>query len=66
MNDTVSFPTSHHADAAQEVTSFVAGRTGGGAVLLIASCARGMAVPESDLDMVVLVAPEHRDLLDDA
>lgn len=59
-----TFPTTLHADVAHQVTSFFEGREGVEAVLVIASCARGTAVPESDLDMAVLIAPERRDVVE--
>jgi len=51
----LDFPTPVHAQIAQDAVDFFADRLGVEAVLVIASCARGVAVPESDLDMVVLV-----------
>jgi predicted nucleotidyltransferase len=54
----LDFPTPVHARVAQEAVDLFGGRRGVEAVLVIASCARGVAVPESDLDMVVLTSPE--------
>lgn len=51
------YPTTFHADAAAAIVEFFAAREETGAVLLVNSCARGKATPESDLDMVVLVPP---------
>jgi predicted nucleotidyltransferase len=53
-----AFPTPHHRDAAAEVAGFFSSRTGARAVLLVNSCARGVATAESDLDFAVLVTPE--------
>ncbi len=50
-----AYPTTFHADAAAAIVEFFAARDETGAVLLVNSCARGKATPESDLDMVVLV-----------
>lgn len=50
-----SYPTTFHADAAAAITAFFAARDDVGAVVLVNSCARGKATPDSDLDMVVLV-----------
>jgi hypothetical protein len=62
MTSALAFPTALHEDVAQTVVGFFKGRVD--AVLVIASCARGMAVSASDLDMVVLVVPENRDALE--
>lgn len=51
------YPTGQHRRAAETLTSFFAGRPGVEAVLLIASCARGKAVAQSDLDIAVLMEP---------
>jgi len=50
-----AYPTLSHESAAAAVTTFFSERDGTGAVLLVNSCARGKATPQSDLDMVVLV-----------
>lgn len=50
-----AYPTTFHADAAAAIVEFFAARDESGAVLLVNSCARGKAMPDSDLDMVVLV-----------
>lgn len=49
-----AYPTPEHAAAAESICAFFAGRRETGAVVLVNSCARGRATPESDLDMVVL------------
>ena len=51
------YPTPLHRRAAETLTSFFAGRPGVEAVLLIASCAHGKAVAQSDLDIAVLMEP---------
>ncbi len=52
-----AYPTSAHAAAAASIVEFFAAREETGTVLLVNSCARGRATPDSDLDMVVFVAP---------
>jgi len=51
------YPTRLHRRAAETLTSFFAGRPGVEAILLVASCAHGKAVPQSDLDIAVLMDP---------
>lgn len=53
-----AYPTPLHAAAADSVVQFFAHRPETGAVVLVNSCARGKATPESDLDLVALVAPD--------
>jgi predicted nucleotidyltransferase len=53
----VEFPTGEHARAAEAVLAFFRERCSL-AVLLVNSCARGVATPESDLDFAVLVDPQ--------
>jgi predicted nucleotidyltransferase len=59
----VVFPTLLHGQAAEAVVEFSM-RSEVEAVVLVNSCARGTAVPESDLDVALLVDPalssEHR------
>lgn len=59
----VVFPTLLHGQAAEAVVEFSM-RSEVEAVVLVNSCARGTAVPESDLDLALLVDPalsaEHR------
>lgn len=59
----VVFPTLVHGHAAEAVVEFSM-RSEVEAVVLVNSCARGSAVPESDLDLALLVDPalsvEHR------
>lgn len=57
MSTHMRFPTAVHEQAAQGVVDFFAAHSQTRAVLLVNSCARGRAVPESDLDVAVLVDP---------
>ena len=52
-----SFPTRLHQDAAELVRSYFLTLPGVDTVLVVNSCARGQAVPESDLDFAILVKP---------
>jgi len=54
-----SFPTDHHQAAAEAVVDYWALRPETQAVLLTCSCARGRAVPDSCVDMSIVVAPER-------
>ena len=59
MNDShPNFPTSLHQNVAEIVLSYFADLAEVDSVLLLNSCARGQATPQSDLDMAVLVAPD--------
>jgi predicted nucleotidyltransferase len=58
-----AYPTDAHRVAADELTELFAGRPETQAVLLVNSCARGKATPDSCLDMLVLVPPAVRDEL---
>jgi hypothetical protein len=53
-----AYPTPEHAAAADAVVAFFARRPEVDAVLLVCSCARGKATPDSCLDVTVLTAPE--------
>jgi hypothetical protein len=53
-----SFPTILHEDAAELVRDYFLSIPNVDTVLVVNSCARGQAVPESDLDFAVLVKPE--------
>jgi len=53
-----SYPTPEHEQAARAATEFFAGRPGVDAVLLVGSCARGKASPDSCLDLTLLVSPD--------
>ncbi len=52
------YPTPQHAQAAQAVIDFFAQRAEPQAILLMGSCARGKASPDSCLDIMILVPPE--------
>lgn len=59
MNATrLKFPTALHAQAAETAYRFFQSQAAVDTVLVVNSCARGQAVPESDLDMAVLVSPD--------
>jgi Nucleotidyltransferase domain len=51
------FPTALHRDAADYLADFFSRALPVHAVLLVNSCARGTATPESDLDLAVLIDP---------
>src|SRR5690349_2184714 len=52
------FPTSLHQDAAELIRDYFLGIPRVDTVLVVNSCARGQAVPESDLDFAILVKPD--------
>jgi predicted nucleotidyltransferase len=52
-----NFPTALHQQAAEGIVEFFKGQSQTDAVLLVNSCARGKATPESDLDIAILVKP---------
>lgn len=54
----LKFPTLLHQQAAEAACRFFQPQPAVDTVLVVNSCARGQAVPESDLDMAVLVKPE--------
>lgn len=56
MRYTPSYPTPEHERAAEAAVAFFAQRPETDAVLLVNSCARGQATPDSCLDVAVLVA----------
>ena len=58
MNRQGSYPTPQHRRAAEALVEFFSKRTDTEAVLLLNSCARGKATPDSCLDVAVLVRPE--------
>lgn len=58
MDFEASYPTSQHQRAAEVLTQFFRPRAETEAVLLLNSCARGFATPDSCLDIAVLVRPE--------
>lgn len=53
----LQFPTHLHEAVAVAAHRFFAAEPGVDTVLVVNSCARGKAIPESDLDMAILVAP---------
>jgi len=52
-----AFPTPAHQQAAAAIVDTFSALPQVHAVLLVNSCARGVAIPESDLDMAILVDP---------
>lgn len=52
------YPTLEHEAAAQSFIRFVTANFDADAVLLVNSCARGKATPDSCLDIIMLAAPE--------
>jgi predicted nucleotidyltransferase len=52
-----AFPTAEHRRAAEAFTSLYRGRSGIEAILLVNSCARGKASPDSCLDLAILLNP---------
>ena len=52
------FPTKLHHDAAEIVLKYFKNVPETDTVLVVNSCARGQAVPESDLDFAILMRPE--------
>lgn len=54
-----AYPTQQHAFAAQVVTELFAGQPGVESILLVNSCARGKASPDSCLDILVLMKPDE-------
>ena len=53
----VAYPSPEHERAAEAATEFFAGRPEAGALLLVGSCARGKASPDSCLDLGLLLSP---------
>ncbi len=54
----LKFPTRLHEQAAECAYRFFNARAAVDTILVVNSCARGQAVPESDLDMAILICPE--------
>jgi predicted nucleotidyltransferase len=54
----LAFPTRLHEQVAELALEFFSGHSLVDTVLVVNSCARGQAVPESDLDLAVLVRPD--------
>jgi len=57
MNLNPEFPTTLHRDAAEVVQDYFLTLPIIDTVLIVNSCARGLAVPESDLDFAILAKP---------
>lgn len=55
----LAFPTTEHFEAAETIGDYFSKRDEVDTVLVVNSCARGQAVPGSDLDFAILV---HKDL----
>lgn len=55
--NTPTFPTQRHQIAAEAVGAFFISQAAVDTVLVVNSCARGQAEPESDLDFAILVKP---------
>jgi len=58
MTCSPSFPTPLHQNTAELVRDYFGNVPNVDTVLVVNSCARGQAVPESDLDFAILVKPE--------
>jgi predicted nucleotidyltransferase len=58
MTFTPIFPTELHQQTAELIRDYFLNISNVDTVLVVNSCARGQAVPESDLDFAVLVKPE--------
>lgn len=52
------FPTSLHEDAAESASEYFLAIPNVDTILIVNSCARGMAVSESDLDLAILIKPD--------
>src|SRR6187200_1609861 len=57
MNLNPEFPTTLHRNAAEAVQDYFLNLSIIDTVLVVNSCARGNAVPESDLDFAILAKP---------
>ncbi len=53
-----NFPTKLHQDIADLIRDYFVAITNVDTVLVVNSCARGQAVPESDLDFAILIKPD--------
>ena len=58
MVSNLSFPTKLHQDSAELIRDYFLALSNVDTVLVVNSCARGKAVPESDLDFAILVKPD--------
>jgi len=54
---TLAFPTTIHKQAADAIIDYFSRQSQIQTVLIVNSCARGVAIPESDLDIAVLTEP---------
>lgn len=59
MNYQMQYPTIEHEIAAEEVTRFFTNNFNIDSVLLVNSCARGMATRDSCLDITILIKPDQ-------
>jgi len=57
MVSNLSFPTKLHQDSAELIKDYFLAISNVDTVLVVNSCARGKAAPESDLDFAILVKP---------
>jgi predicted nucleotidyltransferase len=57
MVSNLSFPTKLHQDSAELIRDYFLAISNVDTVLVVNSCARGKAAPESDLDFAILVKP---------
>jgi predicted nucleotidyltransferase len=53
----LGFPTPQHQAAAEAIGAFFAAQASVDTVLVVNSCARGVATPDSDLDFAILMQP---------
>ena len=53
-----SFPTKLHQDTAELIRDYFLTIPNVDTILIVNSCARGQAVPESDLDFAILINPD--------
>src|SRR5436189_6058555 len=58
MESDLSLPTQFHQDSAELIKDYFLAIPKVDTVLVVNSCARGKAVPESDLDFAILVKPD--------
>lgn len=56
-----AYPTPQHEAAAAQIVEFFSQQPGVDSVLLVNSCARGKASPDSCLDIIILVSESFRD-----
>lgn len=58
MQSQEGYPTPQHEDAAQAIVAHFSSRFDLDSILLVNSCARGKATPDSCLDMILMARPE--------